>query len=95
MIPAQDAIRKKKIGIINGNVLVENGRCLEDYIITISEEKEYNMIIEELWCFCYENIRLKIWDKRCKDVVAIEEKKDLKKGEKKKRKKDQKSKRRR
>jgi hypothetical protein len=53
------------------------------------------MIIEELWCFCYENIRLKIWDKRCKDVVAIEEKKDLKKGEKKKRKKDQKSKRRR
>ncbi|GET58307.1 hypothetical protein RhiirA5_502711 [Rhizophagus irregularis] len=83
MIPAQDAIRKKKIGIINGN----------DFVQVL--EKPTRILLEELWCFCYENIRLKIWDKRCKDVVAIEEKKDLKKGEKKKRKKDQKSKRRR
>ncbi|RGB32907.1 hypothetical protein C1646_762297 [Rhizophagus diaphanus] len=38
-------------------------------------EKRSRILLEELWCFCYENIRLKIWNKRCKDVAAIEEKK--------------------
>lgn len=54
----------------------------------ISKKKEYNEIIEGLLCFCYENIRLRIWNKRCEEVAEIEEKRGLKKSEKKKRKKD-------
>ncbi|CAB4435846.1 unnamed protein product [Rhizophagus irregularis] len=51
---------------------------------SISKRKDYKLIVENLWCYCYEQIRSKIWVNRCEFVAEIEKdrglaKKDLKK----------------
>lgn len=38
----------------------------------ISKRKDYKRAIENLWCYCYEQIRLKIWKKRCETIYEIE-----------------------
>ncbi|PKY55292.1 hypothetical protein RhiirA4_474637 [Rhizophagus irregularis] len=40
----------------------------------ISKRKDYKSVIEDLWCFCYEKIRSRIWIKRCEIVAEIEKK---------------------
>lgn len=52
----------------------------------ISKDKDYKMVIDELWFFCYESIRTNIWNKRCEEVIRLEKLKGVGSADKKKRK---------
>ncbi|PKY56530.1 hypothetical protein RhiirA4_549274 [Rhizophagus irregularis] len=52
----------------------------------ISKKKDIRKVIENLWIYCYENIRSRIWRKRCEVVADIEKEQGLEKKELKKRK---------
>ncbi|PKY56045.1 hypothetical protein RhiirA4_476029 [Rhizophagus irregularis] len=44
----------------------------------IPNRKDYKKVIENLWGFCYDNIKSQIWLKRCDDVAEIEKDEILK-----------------
>lgn len=43
----------------------------------ISKLKEEQQVINNLWNFCYMEIRNKIWLKRCDEVIEIEKRKGI------------------
>jgi hypothetical protein len=43
----------------------------------ITNKKDYRLVIEELWNFCYEQLRIKIWLKRVEEVIKIEKSKGI------------------
>lgn len=43
----------------------------------ISKDRETKKIIFNLWPYCYNQLKIKVWIKRCEKVAEIEQKKGL------------------
>ncbi|GBB85697.1 hypothetical protein RclHR1_12190001 [Rhizophagus clarus] len=53
----------------------------------ILKKKDDQKVIKALWEVCYDNLKKKIWNKRCENVNEIEKANDITRSEKRKRKK--------
>ncbi|PKB99523.1 hypothetical protein RhiirA5_429552 [Rhizophagus irregularis] len=60
------------------------GTIYNDNFNKITNKKEHNLDLKNLWNFCYDKVRSKVWLKRCEFFAELEkerglEKKDLRK----------------
>ncbi|GBC18116.2 uncharacterized protein OCT59_002407 [Rhizophagus irregularis] len=52
----------------------------------ITNKKEHNLDLKNLWNFCYDKVRSKVWLKRCEFVAELEKERGLEKRDLRKRK---------
>ncbi|GBC20331.1 uncharacterized protein OCT59_023410 [Rhizophagus irregularis] len=58
-------------------------QCLQEHS---QRNEEDNLIIFNLWSYCYDQLKIKVWIKRCEEVTEIEQKKGISRMDKRKRK---------
>lgn len=51
-----------------------------NFINQLSNKKESKGVVKKLWNFIYEEIKRRIWIKRCEDIVELEREKVWRKG---------------